>query len=43
VNATVNGIDPKTIGAVFHFDWKLGSDAVVRELRGSDAIVKSGE
>src|SRR5215213_5950900 len=43
-NATVNGIDPKTIGAVFHFDWKhgAGSDAVVRALGPNEAVVKSG-
>ena len=43
-NATVNGIDPKTIGAVFHFDWKdgAGSDAVVRGLGPNEAVVKSG-
>jgi hypothetical protein len=43
-NATVNGVDPKTISAVFHFDWKdgAGSDAILRRLGPREAIVKSG-
>ncbi len=40
-NATVNGVDPRRIASLFHFEWKEGSDGVVAALGRNDAIVKS--
>jgi putative ABC transport system permease protein len=40
-NATVNGVDPRHIASLFHFDWKHGSDAVISSLGRNQAIVKS--
>jgi putative ABC transport system permease protein len=37
----VNGVDPATIGGLYHFEWKRGSsDATLRQLSGNGAIVK---
>ena len=33
-----HGVDPATIGAVYRFDWKEGSDATLREL-GRDGLL----
>jgi putative ABC transport system permease protein len=38
---TVGGVDPATIGGVYRFAWKNGSDAVLSHL-GDGAIVESG-
>ncbi len=38
---SVVGVDPATIGRVYRFDWKHGSDAALREL-GDGAIVDAG-
>ncbi len=35
----VNGIDGATIGSVYHFDWKQGSDNLLPLLGGDGAIV----
>ena len=35
----VNGIDPSTIGRVYRYDWKAGSDATLARLDGDGAIV----
>ncbi|HYX89055.1 MAG TPA: FtsX-like permease family protein [Gaiellaceae bacterium] len=39
-NATVNGVDPKTVAGLYHFDWRQGSDATLAKLDGSGALVK---
>jgi putative ABC transport system permease protein len=40
-NATVNGVDPKTVGALYRFDWREGSsDATLARLGASGALVK---
>src|SRR5262249_3821414 len=39
-NIDVSGIDPATIPAVYRFRWTSGSDATVRALGGSQAIVR---
>jgi ABC-type antimicrobial peptide transport system permease subunit len=39
-STTVGGVDPATIGAVYRFAWKHGSDAVLSHL-GDGAIVNS--
>jgi putative ABC transport system permease protein len=39
-NATVNGVDPKTVAGLYHFDWKQGSDATLAKLDGNGALVK---
>ena len=39
-NVTVNGIDPATIGSVYRFQWKDGSDATLAKLGGGGALVK---
>jgi putative ABC transport system permease protein len=39
-NATVNGVDPKTIAGLYRFDWKQGSDATLAKLDGDGALVK---
>ena len=36
----VSGIDPATIGEVFHLEWESGSPAALRTLGPSDAIVR---
>jgi putative ABC transport system permease protein len=37
----VDGVDPKTIGALYHFEWKRGSSAAtLAELDGHGALVK---
>jgi putative ABC transport system permease protein len=37
----VDGVDPATIGGLYHFEWKRGSsDATLRGLKGDGAIVK---
>jgi putative ABC transport system permease protein len=37
----VDGVDPATIGGLYHFEWKRGSsDATLRQLEGDGAIVK---
>ncbi|MDQ5820055.1 MAG: ABC transporter permease [Actinomycetota bacterium] len=38
--ATVNSVDPKTIGGMYHFDWKQGSDATLAQLAGNGAVLK---
>jgi putative ABC transport system permease protein len=38
---SVVGVDPATIGRVYRFDWKQGSDAALRRL-GDGAIVDAG-
>jgi putative ABC transport system permease protein len=41
VQVTVNGVDAKTIGGLYHFDWKGGStDATLAEVTGDGALVK---
>jgi putative ABC transport system permease protein len=39
-NVGVNGVDPATIGGLYHFDWKQGSDATLARLAGDGAVVK---
>jgi putative ABC transport system permease protein len=39
-NVSVNGVDPATIGRVYHFDWKQGSNATLARLDGHGALVK---
>ena len=37
----VDGVDPATIGGLYHFEWKRGSSAAtLKELAGGGAIVK---
>jgi putative ABC transport system permease protein len=37
----VDGVDPKTVSGLYHFDWKRGSsEATLRELANGGAIVK---
>ena len=37
----VDGVDPKTVGGLYHFQWKRGSsDATLAELAGGGALVK---
>ncbi|HEX8977603.1 MAG TPA: FtsX-like permease family protein [Solirubrobacteraceae bacterium] len=36
---TINGVVPSSIGAAYRYDWKSGSDAALRTLDGSGAIV----
>ena len=38
-DTTVNGVDGATIGRVYHFDWKDGSDNILPLLGGDGAIV----
>jgi putative ABC transport system permease protein len=38
---TVNGIDAATIGRLYRFDWKAGSDDALARLDGNGAIVDS--
>jgi putative ABC transport system permease protein len=38
--ATVNSIDPKTIGGMYHFEWQHGADAAVAQLDGHGALLK---
>jgi len=38
--ATVVGVDPATIGRVYHFDWRTGSDATLTDLHDG-AIVEA--
>lgn len=41
VQVNVDGVDPKTIGRLYHFAWKRGStDAALAELGSNGAIVK---
>jgi len=40
VNVTVNGVEPDTIGRVYHFQWKQGSDATLANLDGQGVLVK---
>ena len=41
VQVNVDGVDPKTIGGLYHFEWKRGSsDATLRALTRDGAIVK---
>ena len=39
-NATVNGVDPKTVAGLYNFTWKEGSDATLAKLEGNGALVK---
>jgi putative ABC transport system permease protein len=39
-NASVNGVDPKTIDAVYRFDWKRGPADAASTLRPGEALVK---
>ncbi|HET9323015.1 MAG TPA: FtsX-like permease family protein [Gaiellaceae bacterium] len=39
IDKYVTGVDPKTISQVYNFDWSDGSDAVLRDLGESGAIV----
>jgi putative ABC transport system permease protein len=39
-NATVNGVDPKTVAGLYRFDWKQGSDATLAKLGDSGALLK---
>jgi putative ABC transport system permease protein len=38
--ATVNSIDPETIGGMYHFEWTHGSDASLTALDGHGALLK---
>lgn len=38
-DTTVDGIQPATFGQVYHFQWKAGSNAVLRNLGPHDAII----
>jgi putative ABC transport system permease protein len=40
VDVNVNGVDPKTIVGLYHFDWKHGSNATLGQLGRGGAIVK---
>jgi putative ABC transport system permease protein len=39
-NATVNGVDPATVGGLYNFTWKQGSNATLAKLAGDGALVK---
>ena len=39
-NATVNGVDPKTVAGLYRFEWKRGSDATLAKLGDDGALVK---
>ena len=39
-NVNVNGVDPRRIAGVYHFDWKHGSEATLAKLDGHGALVK---
>jgi putative ABC transport system permease protein len=41
-DASVNGVDPATIGEVASFDWQEGSDAVFAELGRNGAVLQRG-
>jgi putative ABC transport system permease protein len=41
-NIDVYGVDPATIGQVYRFDWKTGSDASISTLGGAGALVADG-
>jgi putative ABC transport system permease protein len=40
--ATVNSIDPRTIGGLYNFEWTHGSDATLAQLDGHGAVLKKG-
>jgi putative ABC transport system permease protein len=41
VQVNVDGVDPKTIGGLYHFDWKDGSsESTLQELNGDGALIK---
>ena len=40
-SVTVNGLEAATIGRMYRFDWKAGSDAALARLDGDGAIVDS--
>jgi putative ABC transport system permease protein len=39
-SVTVNGVDPATVGGLYRFAWKQGSDATLAQLDGRGAVVK---
>jgi putative ABC transport system permease protein len=39
-NATVNGVDPKSVAGLYNFTWTEGSDATLAKLEGNGALVK---
>jgi putative ABC transport system permease protein len=41
VQVNVNGVDPRTIGGLYHFDWRNGSsDATLAQLNEGGALIK---